>query len=62
MNEDNQKRKKDGKKLKDDRIMLIMDDCMSSKGEWLKDPQILELFFEIWYIVSANLSLISILL
>ena len=45
MNEDNQKRKKESKKLKDDRLMLIMDDCMSSKGEWLKDPQILELFF-----------------
>ena len=45
MNQDNDKRKKEGKKLKDDRIMLIMDDCMSSKGEWLKDPQILELFF-----------------
>ena len=25
--------------------MLIMDDCMSSKGTWLKDPNILELFF-----------------
>jgi hypothetical protein len=45
LNEDNKKRKKEGKKLKDDRLMLIMDDCMSSKGEWLKDPNILELFF-----------------
>ena len=45
MNEDNLNRKKEGKKLKDDRLMLIMDDCMSSKGDWLKDPQILELFF-----------------
>jgi len=45
MNADNLKRKKESKKLKDDRLMLIMDDCMSSKGEWLKDPQILELFF-----------------
>ena len=45
LNSDNERRKKEGKKLKDDRLMLIMDDCMSSKGEWLKDPQILELFF-----------------
>lgn len=45
LNQDNMIRKKEGKKLKDDGVMLIMDDCMSSKGEWLKDPQILELFF-----------------
>jgi ABC-type oligopeptide transport system ATPase subunit len=45
MNEDNQKREMLGKKPKDDRIMLIMDDCMSSKGGWLKDPNISELFF-----------------
>ena len=32
LNEDNERRKKEGKKEKDDRIMLIMDDCMSSKG------------------------------
>lgn len=45
MNEDNKKRTDDGKKEKDDRLILIMDDCMSSKGSWLKDPNILELFF-----------------
>jgi hypothetical protein len=45
MNTDNAARVKSGKKPKDDRIMLIMDDCMSSKGTWLKDPNILELFF-----------------
>jgi hypothetical protein len=45
MNQDNAKRKAQGKTEKDDRIMLIMDDCMSSKGTWLKDPNILELFF-----------------
>ena len=45
MSEDNKKKKKDGKKEKNDSIMLIMDDCMSSKGTWLKDPNILELFF-----------------
>jgi len=45
LNEDNREREAKGKKAKDDRLMLIMDDCMSSKGTWLKDPNILELFF-----------------
>jgi hypothetical protein len=45
MCDDNKKRIKNGKKQKNDSIMLIMDDCMSSKGTWLKDPNILELFF-----------------
>jgi hypothetical protein len=45
INSENKKRKDEGKKEKDDRIMVIMDDCMSSKGTWLKDPNILELFF-----------------
>lgn len=45
LNDENKKRKKDGKKLKDDRLMLVMDDCMSSKGGWIKDENILELFF-----------------
>jgi hypothetical protein len=45
MNEENKNRKEKGKSEKDDRIMIIMDDCMSSKGTWLKDPNILELFF-----------------
>ena len=45
INEDNKKRIKDKKKIKNDSLMLIMDDCMSSKGTWLKDPNILELFF-----------------
>ena len=44
MNEDNKRRVKDGKKPKDDTIMLIMDDCMSDK-KWLKDPNIAEMFF-----------------
>ena len=42
---DNQKRKREGKKEKDGRLILIMDDCMSSKGTWVKEPQIAELFF-----------------
>jgi hypothetical protein len=44
LNEDNKIRKKIGKKEKDDRVMLIMDDCMSDKN-WVKDPNIGELFF-----------------
>jgi len=44
LNEDNKKRKKLGKKPKDDRVLLIMDDCMSDKN-WIKDPNIGELFF-----------------
>ena len=42
--EDNERRVKEGKKEKDDRLILIMDDCMSSKGTWIKDQNILELF------------------
>jgi hypothetical protein len=45
MNEENKIRIKNDKKPKDDSLILIMDDCMSSKGTWLKDPNILELFF-----------------
>jgi hypothetical protein len=45
INEDNKERIKNNRKPKDDSLMLIMDDCMSSKGTWLKDPNILELFF-----------------
>ena len=45
INEDNKVRIKKGEKPKDDSLMLIMDDCMSSKGTWLKDPNITELFF-----------------
>ena len=45
INEDNKDRIKEGKLPKDDSIMLIMDDCMSSKGTWLKDSNIQELFF-----------------
>ena len=44
-NGDNKNRLAEGKKEKDDRIMLVMDDCMSSKGTWVKDQNILELFF-----------------
>lgn len=45
MREHNSKRVQNNKKAKDDNVMLIMDDCMSSKGEWAKDKNITELFF-----------------
>lgn len=44
LNADNKKRMKLKKKTKDDRVMVIMDDCMSDKN-WVKDPNIGELFF-----------------
>jgi len=43
--EDNEERKRNGKRLKDARLMLVMDDCMSSKGSWVKEEPIQELFF-----------------
>jgi len=34
-----------GKKV-DPSIFLVMDDCLSSKGAWMKDEQIMRLFFD----------------
>jgi hypothetical protein len=45
MREINKKRTEENKKEKDDKLMLVMDDCMSSKGDWVKDKNIIELFF-----------------
>lgn len=42
----NEERVKKGKKKLDPRAFLIMDDCMSSKHEWLKDPNVLSIFNE----------------
>lgn len=42
----NNDRKEQGKTLTDARAFLIMDDCMSSKHLWLKDPNILSIFNE----------------
>jgi hypothetical protein len=41
----NEKRKKEGKKLIDPRVLLIMDDCMAVKDKWKNDNIIKELFF-----------------
>jgi hypothetical protein len=58
----NKEREKKGKSIKDNRIIFIMDDCMSTRHLWLKDPKMLSLFFEgrhygISYILSMQFSL-----
>jgi len=42
----NDRRGKEGKPLLDPRAFLVMDDCMSSKHLWLKDPNVLSIFNE----------------
>jgi hypothetical protein len=44
--EKNSNRKKESRKLLDPRAVLVMDDCMSSKHLWLKDPNVLSIFNE----------------
>jgi len=41
--EKNKQRAKLGKKLVEERLILVMDDCLASKGTWMKDQNILEL-------------------
>ncbi len=58
----NDDRKKKGKKLIDPRTFLIMDDCMSSKHLWLKDPNVLSIFnegrhYQLTFILSMQYSL-----
>jgi hypothetical protein len=60
--EKNKRRKKDGKKLIDPRVFLIMDDCMSTKHLWLKDPNVLAVFnegrhYQITFILAMQYSL-----
>ena len=43
--EKNKQRVLQHRKPIDKRAFLIMDDCLSSKGEWAKDPNIAEMFF-----------------
>lgn len=43
--DENEERIKAGKKTIDSRAFVIMDDCLSSKGEWIKDPNIAEIFY-----------------
>lgn len=58
----NEDRKKKGKKPLDPRTFLIMDDCMSSKHLWLKDPNVLSIFnegrhYQLTFILSMQYSL-----
>ena len=58
----NDDRKKKGKKPIDPRSFLIMDDCMSSKHLWLKDPNVLSIFnegrhYQLTFILSMQYSL-----
>ena len=60
--EKNKIRTKKLKKEIDPRIFLIMDDCMSSKHLWLKDPNILTVFnegrhYQLTFILSMQYSL-----
>lgn len=42
---ENEIRESKGKHHKADELMLVMDDCLSSKGTWVKDQNIAELFY-----------------
>jgi len=58
----NEQRIKDGKKTVDPRGFLIMDDCMSAKNLWLKDPNVLSIFnegrhFKLTFILAMQYSL-----
>ena len=58
----NEARKKASKKPVDPRTFLIMDDCMSSKHLWLKDPNMLSIFnegrhYQLTFILSMQYSL-----
>ena len=58
----NEERIKEGKKAVDPRTFLIMDDCMSSKHLWLKDPNVLSIFnegrhFQLTFILTMQYSL-----
>jgi len=60
--EKNKSRVKEGKKKIDPRILFIMDDCMSSKHLWLKDPLMLSIFnegrhYQITFILAMQYSL-----
>ena len=60
--EKNKNRVKQGKTPIDPRCFLIMDDCMSSKHLWLKDPNVLSIFnegrhYQITFILAMQYSL-----
>jgi hypothetical protein len=43
--EKNEKNKKENKKMIDDRAFIVMDDCLSSKGTWMRDEAISNLLY-----------------
>lgn len=60
--EKNKQRRAAGKKPVDPRAFLIMDDCMSTKHLWLKDPSVLSIFnegrhYQITFILAMQYSL-----
>jgi hypothetical protein len=60
--EKNKTRIKNGKKPIDPRAFLIMDDCMSTKHLWLKDPNVLAIFnegrhYQLTFILAMQYSL-----
>ena len=60
--EKNKKRRLKGRRPIDGRAFLIMDDCMSSKHLWLKDPSVLSIFnegrhYQLTFILSMQYSL-----
>merc|ERR1711968_97299 len=62
MKEKNKERAVKGKKPIDTRAFLLMDDCLSSKGAWLKDESILEVFmngrhYDLMYMLTMQFPL-----
>ena len=58
----NSRRKSENKRPIDPRCFLIMDDCMSSKHLWLKDPSVLSVFnegrhYQLTFILAMQYSL-----
>lgn len=58
----NEQRKKAKKPIVDPRAYLVMDDCMSSKHLWLRDPCVLSIFnegrhFQLTFILAMQYSL-----
>lgn len=54
--------KKRSKHIRDARCLIVMDDCLSQKGKWVKDPHMLELFYNgrhyhIMYILTMQFPL-----
>jgi len=60
--ENNKNRKREGRRCVNTKAFIVMDDCLSSKGEWAKDKTIYELLFNgrhyhIMYILTMQFPL-----